>query len=239
MISAPRFRRVLFAALAGPGAAAWAVLLLGFTSLPWRCYRWLGSDEFTLAADPRYIVVLGGGGIPSESGLMRTYRAAEEARRFPGAAVILALPVEGEFASSGTGRMQAELVLRGIAAERILIEPEGRNTREQALNVRRLLEEDPPDVPVLLVTSPEHLRRSLAAFRRAGLTAIAGSAVYGESLDSALAYGREELGGEARLPVHIESDSPLRYEFWNQLGYLGRSLRELAALAYYWAKGWI
>lgn len=236
---APRLRRVLFAALAGPGAAAWAVLLLGFTSLPWRCYHWLGSDDFTLAAEPRYIVVLGGGGIPSESGLMRTYRAAEEARRFPGATVIIALPVEGDFASSGTGRMQAELVQRGIEPSRIQIESSGRNTREQALNVRRMLKEEPPDIPVLLVTSPEHLRRSLAAFRRAGFTGISGSPVYNESLDAPLAYEPEDLGGKARLPVHLASDSPLRYEYWNQLGYLGRSLRELAALAYYWARGWI
>lgn len=232
-------RRVLFLALAAPGVAAWAVGLICMTNFPWRLYHWLGSDALVLNEPPRYIVVLGGGGIPSESGLMRTYRGAEEGRRFTNALLIVALPVEGDFNTSATALMKDELVMRGIAPERILIEPEGRNTREQALNVHSMLESNGPAMPLLVVTDSTHLRRALLSFRKAGFRQAAGVAEHGDSLEGALSYDEKELGGQSRLPVHLDSRSPLRYKVWNQFGYLSRSARELVALAYYWSRGWI
>ena len=197
-----RVRRALVIALAAPGLAAWALLGLCLTDYPWRLYRWLGSDARVLEEAPRHIIILGGGGIPSESGLMRTYRGAEEGRLFTNALFIVALPVEGALETSATARMKAELVLRGIAPERIRIEPEGRNTREQALNIRGLLEADGPNVPVLVVTSPDHLKRALLSFRKAGFRQASGAAEYGDSLESALAYDEDELGGQSACPCH-------------------------------------
>lgn len=94
------------------GLALLVLLTLCFTPVPWRIYRWLGTDSAALYAEPDYIVVLGGGGIPSESGLMRTYRAAEEGRRWPTARLIVALPGQVGADTSQADRMRAELILR-------------------------------------------------------------------------------------------------------------------------------
>ena len=54
-----------------------------------------------------------------------------------------------------------------LPAERIRVEATSRNTYENAVETARLL---PPEAEVLLVTSAFHMRRSLGAFRAAGLS---------------------------------------------------------------------
>jgi uncharacterized SAM-binding protein YcdF (DUF218 family) len=55
----------------------------------------------------------------------------------------------------------------GIPQERLILENESRNTYESAVNVPRLLKQEPPG-EYLLITSAFHLRRSVACFRKAG-----------------------------------------------------------------------
>ena len=55
---------------------------------------WLKVADGGAMEAPRYIVVLGGGGIPSDTGLMRTYYGAKHSLSFPNATVILALPAD-------------------------------------------------------------------------------------------------------------------------------------------------
>lgn len=226
-----RLGRVGARGLEALGLVALALAVLCFSPVPWRLYRWLSTDR-PPAGNPAFIVVLGGGGIPSETGLMRTYEAAALARRFPGATLIVALPSEGEPEAGAPGLMKAELVMRGVEAGRILLEPRGRNTHEQALNAAEMIP-GPETNRVLIVTSPEHVRRAAGAFRKAGFGAACGAPAFEETADYELNYDQEagepDLG---RLPV-------LRYDFWNNLGYLDRSARELAALGYYRWMGWI
>lgn len=225
--------------LALVGLAAVTLAALGFTSLPWKAYAWLSTDAARLGDGPEYIVVLGGGGIPSRSGLVRSYRAAEAARRFEDATVIVALPQDDELEKSAPARMKAELVLRGVAADRILLEPGGRNTREQALNVAEMIDADPARAPVLVVTSPDHLKRALLSFRKAGFGRVAGLPSLEESVAIDLSYDADALGGNG-LPVpDVGGMITVRYRFWTNLAYEMDVARELCALAYYRLKGWI
>jgi len=59
----------------------------------------------------------------------------------------------------------------GVPAERVVTETASRNTREEAVVVASML----PNLKVehlVIVTSDDHMRRSLGAFRAAGIRAI-------------------------------------------------------------------
>lgn len=230
--------RAVHSALCVVGALVLLVFGLCFTSAPWRIIRWLAEDGSVLAATPNYIVVFGGGGIPSESGLTRAFAAARAAHEHPDATVILALPYDTELGRSAAGKMRDELVLRGVEAARIRIEPKGRNTREQALNLARQMQLNPEQDSLLVVTSPEHMRRALLALRRVGFRHVAGRAAHSESIEMNVLYDPDELGGSTvRLPGG--ESLMVRYQFWNNLGYLSSAAREVCALFYYRVRGWI
>lgn len=191
--------------------------VFGWHELP---LRWLSAAEPN-APPPAVIVVLGGGGIPSRSGLLRCFHAASLAQTYPRARCVVSLPAENPETDS-VGRMRDELVMRGVAPDRIALETQARNTREQAEALRRLLGEAALGEPVWLVTSGAHARRSVLCFRKAGF-----GSVYG-------ATAREE-GAEGDLGPGVF----WRYVFWSRLEEQAEILRELAAMAYYRMKGWI
>ncbi len=60
-------------------------------------------------------------------------------------------------------------VMCGVAPEDIIIESASRNTHENALFVKRLLEQRGGGGRIILVTSAYHMRRSEACFRKVGL----------------------------------------------------------------------
>lgn len=212
-------------------------LALCFTHYPWRAYRWLGTDAAVMPEEPDVIVMLGGGGIPSESGLMRSYMVSEAARQYSNALVAVAMPDTNDISSV---RLKDELILRGIKAERIVWEDRGRNTREQALRLRDMLYADGADPIVLLVTSPAHLKRSMLTFRKAGFTQIFAVTEFGVSIKTDLEYDDQDLGSNPIVPMpDIGSNVILRYHFWNNLGLEARLVHEWAALVYYRLMGWI
>ena len=215
------------------------LVALAFTGVPWRAYRWLATDSFQLGGDPEYIVVLGGGGVPSKSGLVRAYRGAEMARKYPKARVILALPEDSPSISTAASKMKAEMVLHGVPAERIVVEPQGRNTRQQAVNVARMIDSDPRDAWVLVVTSPSHLKRALLSFRKAGFAFVAGEAATEESIESSVKLNTPTASGNQGAGGGIGGNVVLRYSFWNNLAYEVDVTRELIAMGYYRIKGWI
>lgn len=217
------------------------VLLLCVTPAPWRIYRWFSTDAFALSGPPDYIVVLGGGGIPSESGLVRTYHGAALGRAFTGSRLLISLPAEeGRFEDTALGRMQSELVLRGIEPERILVEPRGLNTRGQALEIRSMLAKVDPPPRLLIVTSPDHLKRSLLCFRKVGFPEVAGHAAFPESVEVDLRYDSEELSADLQFwTPDVGSSLILRYTFWTNLHYLAMVAREATGLAYYKLQGWV
>lgn len=84
------------------------------------------------------------------------------------------------FYVGGSGRLVEEnhkdgevikkyLVNLGIPADSILIETESMNTRENAINAKKILDKEYPGGKFLLVTSAFHMRRAIGCFKKAGL----------------------------------------------------------------------
>lgn len=220
------------------GWAALCMVVLAATPAPWAVFGWLGRDPQPLAGSPDCIVVLGGGGIPSESGLMRTYHAARMAAAHPKARVVVAMPFEAGESSTNMGAMARELQLRGVARDRLRQEGTGRHTREQAVKVRAMLKTGAREPVLLLVTSPEHMRRARLAFRKAGFTAVHGSSVFSQDPAADLTYGSDATAGEPTSSPSVGKSLLLRYRLWDNVELEVRILRELTALAYYKVKGW-
>jgi len=214
-----------------------SVLLLAFTDLPWHWYRWMAMNGSGVKPPPDVIVMMGGGGIPSESGLTRSWKAAEAAHVYPGSKVIVAMPREDN--ETDTYGIEHELRLRGVDRLRILREPVGRNTREQALEVYKLLLQsgNAETNTIGLVTSPEHMRRTWRSFERAGFTRLMAIPSWAEAITADLNYQESELG-ERSLGGSVGANLIIRYRFWDNLGILVKCTRETAALVYYRLLGW-
>ena len=126
----------------------------------------------SLADAPELAVVLGGGitadGDPLPSTKARAHRAAQLARERPELVVICSGDRQPD-APAGTpseaALMRDLIVGWGVAAERIAIEDESRDTIGNAvlIAVRYLKEIEPR--PLSVVTSPFHLERATETFR--------------------------------------------------------------------------
>jgi uncharacterized SAM-binding protein YcdF (DUF218 family) len=254
-----RFFKILRIFLLSLGSVFLVLLILAFTTLPfWSWYR-LSTSKAGIHRPPDYIVILGGGGMPSETGLMRTWYGTKAAGYFTRSKIIIALPGNVSDSLSSINGMRKELILRGIAPARILLEDSGTNTRAQALNIFKILAASPPAPPLLkdkekgsealmssftrhpsllVVTSPEHLYRAVLAFRKAGFAKVDGLPAFEEAIESDLKFDVKKLGGKRWMP-DIGEDLALRYEFWTQLKYEQLVLREYIAITYYWMMGWI
>jgi len=134
-----RLKKIVKILLISIGVVALIMAILAMTPAPfWIRYN-MGMKRAGIHRPPDYIVVLGGGGMPSESGLMRCWYAAKAADRFPRSLVIVALPGDTTDPQSSINGMKDELILRGVAPERILFEDSGTNTRAEALLVKSLI----------------------------------------------------------------------------------------------------
>ena len=67
-----------------------------------------------------------------------------------------------------------ELTSKGIDSARIMYEPSGFNTRSQALNAANMYAVSIERTKVLIVTSPEHVFRSVKCFKKAGFDEVYG-----------------------------------------------------------------
>lgn len=107
----------------------------------------------------------------------------------------------------------------GVPEGEILLEPDSRNTRENAVNTQRLLSERGIGA-VLLVTSAQHMPRALGAFRAVGVEAIPSPTDFQAApltLPTALRY----------LP-----DAEALY-------HTTLAAREYLGLLWYWLRGWL
>jgi uncharacterized SAM-binding protein YcdF (DUF218 family) len=211
-------RRILFAA----GALFLLQFVLALTGPPRWIVDWLNGEDLKPRESPRYIVVVGGGGVPSGSTLLRTYHAAVFGRELTNVTFVVSLPTEGAPETSSVGRMRDELVLRGVPASEILMETRGLNTHEQAVNVYQMLPPEARGERILVVTSDYHLRRVVLSFRKAGFAHVDGLNAY-------------STGAEA----DIGPWGWLRYGIWGNSERAIRVLRELAALLAYKLEGWV
>jgi uncharacterized SAM-binding protein YcdF (DUF218 family) len=210
-------------------------LILAFTSAPFWIWYNMGTRHAGISRPPDYIVVLGGGGMPSESGLMRCWYAAKAAGYFPHSKVIIALPGDTADSLSSVIGMKNELILRGIAPERIIFEDSGTNTRAQAVNIFNGISKFKS---LLLVTSPEHLARAVSVFKKAGFLKVDGLPAFEEAIEADITYQGKRLGGRRWVP-DIGENITVRYQFWTQMHYEILIVREWMATGYYWVKGWI
>ena len=213
------------------------------TSAPFWTWYNMSTKHAGIHRPPEFIVVLGGGGMPSESGLMRTWYAARLGNHFFRSKIIIALPGDTVDSLSSVYQMKEELILRGISGKRISFESLGTNTRAQALNIAssritRYALRVTRDASLLIVTSPEHLYRAVRTFRKAGFLLVDGLPAFETAIESELSFDDRLLGGKKWLPA-IGKNITVRYQFWTQLHYEQLVMREWLAIVYYKLNGWI
>ena len=234
--------------LAG-GSCALLYAALQFSPWPWRAYKHLSGLPAPDPGHPALILLMGGSGIPGESGLMRTFYAAEAARRHPEAGVLVAMPLDAAESESSRAYLD-ELRLRGIDSGRLQILSGGRNTREQALRLAEFTRGGTEPPRILIVTDPEHVRRTAACIRKAfaeqqRAAALDALPAFPLSIDDPLPWRAAELDAPGAGPAvraavpDIGASLYLRYNVWANLEYTHDALRELAALGYYRLRGWI
>jgi len=211
-------------------------ILLALTSQPFYWYHWLGTSKSEINRKPETIVLLGGGGMPSQSALMRSWYVEKATKSFPDAKVIIAMPGELEDTLSTPQLMKKELILRGVTPENINFENEGTNTRSQALNCQGLIK---MQSSVLLVTSPENMRRSVLCFRKVGFEKVNALPAFENAAEADFTFKDDELGENKILLPDVGSSMNIRYQLWNHLKYEILVVREIIALAYYKLRGWI
>ncbi|KAF0204486.1 MAG: hypothetical protein FD170_391 [Bacteroidetes bacterium] len=235
------FRKVVQVAkwfLAISGGAFIILCILAFTTLPFHMYHKLATYSMPGKLPPKAIVMLSGAGIPSENGLIRAYFTATMATKYPDAIVIIAAPGDTSDTNSDPVRIAKELELRGVDPLRIFYEPDGKNTRGQALNLANKSGIDLKNAYIILVTSPEHITRAVKTFNRAGFSWVSGLPTFETSLSEDLTFVDEELKGNKIAPS-IGGNLQFRYQFWNHLKYEILVIREYIALGFYKLKGWI
>lgn len=213
------------------GFTALFMIALAFTDVPYLAYHQLGTGCKPLKVNPSVIVVFGGSGMPSADGLMRSYYAAQAALKFPTSEVIIAHPFDqGNRKTIQLDLMKKELVIRGVDSLRISYEPLGHNTHSQSENISSLLE-GRLNEPVLVITSPEHMYRSIRSLQKAGLKHVGGLSTFEKPIS-------ERKLKDAKHPEK-EVGLSWRYNIWSYLKYEIVVLREYSAISYYKVKGWI
>mgnify|MGYP001046510082 CR=1 FL=1 len=132
----------------------------------------------------------------------------------------------GEYVSSEADDMAQIARALGVPEEAIVEEPDSRNTRENAVNVEKILQQEGLE-KILLVTSAIHMPRSLKIFQKLGIEAIAAPTDFlvVEDLD----YQAGDFQGEVlnALPdvERLENST--------------RALKEYLGMLIYGLRGWI
>lgn len=211
-------------------------IILALTSAPYWGYHWLGTSKSALNEAPQTIILLGGSGMPSQENLMRSWYVGEASKSFPEAKVIIAMPGELSDSSSTPQKMKTELMTRRIHSDLIGFENQGTNTRAQAVNCMGLVK---LQSPILIVTSPEHMRRAVLCFQKAGFERVNALPAFETAAEADFRFNDDELGGNTVLVPDVGQSMNMRYQVWNHLKYEILISREIFALAYYRLRGWI
>ena len=224
--------KVLFLTL---GVVFFIMMVLALTPAPFYMHYALGND-LEKSADapaftPDHVVMFGGAAMPSESNLIRLFYTAQFATHFE-IPVVIAHPKD----SICQAEMRRLLRQEGVADSAIYFMTQGTNTRSQVLELKK-------DLPslinahLLIVTSPENMRRTLKCLRKEGFQHLKGIAAREATVNFDLSIRKQDLKGNKAIPS-VES-AKMRYNFWNYLKLEIICFREYAALAYYKVKGWI
>jgi uncharacterized SAM-binding protein YcdF (DUF218 family) len=177
------------------------------------------------------IIILGGGSINLKSrGKIITLLITESAlRTMEGIRVYemlddpLVIVSGGSNPFLGGGRPESELMAEmlldaDIPEERILLETLSQSTKDQASKLKPVFEEH--DINnFILITSPIHMRRSMAVFEREGF---------------------KPIPGPSSMISEVFSDGGLGiFPSWIALDTSQAAFREYMALTYYWVRGWL
>ncbi|MDR2971907.1 MAG: YdcF family protein [Bacteroidales bacterium] len=213
------------------GCLLFLIIILALTPAPFYMYYHLGTDSNCLknSFHPHYIVMLGGAGMPSQGNLMRLHYTAKYAQS--NTEIVILHPKD----SLCQKEMEKELIAKGIHSEKITFITEGSNTHSQILQLKNtkpeLLHQS-----LLVITSPEYLKRTVKCFTKLGFTSVCGKGAFEATVDFDLSLLGKKLEGNEIVPL-VESTN-LRYTFWNYLKLEIDCFREYTALAYYKIKGW-
>jgi uncharacterized SAM-binding protein YcdF (DUF218 family) len=128
------------------------------------------------AQDIRWVVVLGGGSFSSDHPLPTGLASDSLYRIVEGLRILRQLPEAKLLLSGGwawtpdtdANRMRSLVVSLGFPEERIVLEAASRDTEEQAVEIRKIL----GDQPFVLVTTADHMHRSMLLFLAQGLQPI-------------------------------------------------------------------
>jgi uncharacterized SAM-binding protein YcdF (DUF218 family) len=213
--------------------------ILAFTTLPYYARYWLGIHKGCVDKAPSEIILLGGAGMPSDDGLMRSYYTALLGNKYPGSGIIIALPGDTTDTLSSPCLLKKELVMRGIKSDRVAFESNGHNTRQQALKIFDRFGIQFQHKPIALVTSPEHMYRAVLSFEKAGFDDVKGLPTFENSIEEDDLYFKDkDLKGNQFVPP-IGQTKQIRYQFWTHLKYEILVIREAFALGYYKMRAWI
>jgi uncharacterized SAM-binding protein YcdF (DUF218 family) len=214
------------------------MVVLCFTDKPFWTYYWLGTKNASFNQEPEVIIMLGGSGMPSPSGLMRTFYAARLANTFDSVPLYIAMPARSvDDTTSSLFLVKNELVSRGVDQKRIKFEIKGYNTYTQAINMAHNIGEAKDSLMAVLVTSPEHMYRSVLTYRKAGFKRVGGYSSFSSDIAPDLLLHKEDK--DDTIMKRTEQNLDLRYNLWAQFKYEILILREFMAIGYYKLKGWI
>ncbi len=230
------FLRILRIFFVAAGILFLVMIILAFTTLPFWGIHWLGTSKTEFKGEPGTIILLGGGGMPSESNLMRSWFTEKAARSYPAARVLIAMPGDTADHKSTPRLVEEELLIRGLERNRIFFENQGTNTRAQALFCSEMLNSSET---ILLVTSPEHTRRAVLCFQKTGFRTVYALPAFEHATEADLTYKDKDLGGRKIITPDVGESTSVRYQVWNHLKYEIIFARELAATVYYKLRGWI
>jgi uncharacterized SAM-binding protein YcdF (DUF218 family) len=214
------------------------MIIFSFTTGPFYLYYWLGKSNSEYHFTPKNIIVMGGAGYPSATALLRSYYASELYKKYPNCDIYVCQPSSKGLAinNSDAYKISRDLVIRGVDTSKIYLELIGKNTREEVLELIKI---NPKlkNENCVLVTSPEHMKRAVAVFAKAGFKNVGGEPTFDLCGPTNLLYNDKELGGNEHLPT-LGQGTQLRYQFWNHFVYQIICYRELMAISWYWLKGW-
>ena len=229
---AKTFRLLIFTL----GVVFLVMIILSFTRHPYMAYHHLGTVNSKIEAEPDFIVVMGADGMPGQKTLLRCTFAAMAAKTFPEAEIIIAMPANPEnFLGSDPHQMYKNIMMNGIAPGRFRFEYTGTNTVTQAWAIHEMLE-DNPERNLLIVTSPDHMYRSILTFEKCGFRNVDGWPAFGAAIEDNLLLNEDEKESEM---IPLSRNISLRYNMWTYLKQEIDVFREWLAIAYYKIKGYI
>jgi uncharacterized SAM-binding protein YcdF (DUF218 family) len=173
----------------------------------------LGSGSVNLRASGRQLTM-----VTAEAGL-RVLEAARVYELLNGPLVIASggITERDPAAVPESLALQRALLDLGVRPDRILLESESKNTRDEAVIVRRMLA-DRGISEFVLVTSPMHMRRSMLAFEQQGMHPIPSPSHL--------------------VPEQTTERNPLLpSDLWLQI--TDFAIYEWLARGYYWWHGWL